>query len=92
MEPFAEKLGVGCIGGRGETPRGGVRRAREQLGAGAREIAIVGDQVFTDVLCANLAGAVSILVEPIELEPFPFFKLKRRLEKLVLRGGRKGTH
>lgn len=71
---------------------GGVRRAREQLGAGAREIAIVGDQVFTDVLCANLAGAVSILVEPIELEPFPFFKLKRRLEKLVLRGGRKGTH
>lgn len=69
-----------------------MRRAREQLGAGAREIAIVGDQVFTDVLCANLAGAVSILVEPIELEPFPFFKLKRRLEKLVLRGGRKGTH
>ncbi|MCQ4894449.1 MULTISPECIES: YqeG family HAD IIIA-type phosphatase [Anaerotruncus] len=92
VEPFAEKLGVGCIADAAKPLGGGVRRARERLGADAREIAIVGDQVFTDVLCANLAGAVSILVEPIELEPFPFFKLKRRLEKLVLRGGRKGTH
>ena len=92
VEPFAEKLGVGCIADAAKPLGGGVRRARERLGADAREIAIVGDQVFTDVLCANLAGAASILVEPIELEDFPFFKLKRRLERLVLRGGRKGTH
>lgn len=90
VEPFAEKLGMGCIASAAKPLGGGVRRARDRLGARAREIAIVGDQVFTDVLCANLAGAVSILVEPIELEPFPFFKLKRRLEQLVLRGGQKG--
>ena len=66
--------------------------ACRRMGVKRQEAVLIGDQVFTDVLCANLAGAVSILVEPIELEHFPFFKLKRRLEKLVLRGGRKGTH
>jgi predicted HAD superfamily phosphohydrolase YqeG len=33
----------------------------------------------------NLAGIVTLLVDPIEPEDGPFFKLKRRLEKPLLK-------
>ena len=46
--------------------------------------AVVGDQLFTDVLGANLAGIRSILVTNITPESGPFFRLKRRLEKWIL--------
>lgn len=55
------------------------------------ELAIVGDQIFTDVLCARLAGVTSVMVDPIELETFPFFRFKRALERLILRGGASGA-
>ena len=92
VTPFSDALGAEYVSFCLKPSPFGFLRAKIRLRARRHDILVVGDQVFTDVLCANLAGAVSILVEPIELEPFPFFKLKRRLEKLVLRGGRKGTH
>lgn len=90
VEPFAKGLGLGCIARAAKPLSGGVRRACERLGVPREGVAIVGDQIFTDVLCANLAGAVSILVEPIEPEEMLFFKIKRVLEKWVLRGFVKG--
>ena len=92
VAPFAEKYDLPFLSFSIKPLPIAYFRAIHKLGARREKAVVIGDQVFTDVLCANLAGAVSILVEPIELEPFPFFKLKRRLEKLVLRGGRKGTH
>jgi predicted HAD superfamily phosphohydrolase YqeG len=56
----------------------------ELLGAGKKETAVIGDQLFTDILCGRLAGLVPILVEPMEPEPFLFFKMKRFLEKRLL--------
>ena len=38
-----------------------------------RQTAVVGDQIFTDILGANLAGMASILVEPFQMEPFFVF-------------------
>ncbi len=90
VEPFARKLGLGCIANAAKPLGWGVKRAVKRLGVSRKGIAIVGDQIFTDVLCANLAGASSILVEPIELENLPFFKIKRRMEKIVLKNYRRG--
>lgn len=53
-------------------------RALARLGAKKSELAVVGDQIFTDVLCARLAGVTSVLVDPIELETFPFFRVQAR--------------
>lgn len=84
VKPFAEMLGLAFFP-RAKKPLGhGARRAMELLGAGKKETAVIGDQLFTDILCGRLAGLVPILVEPMELEPFFFFKLKRFLEKLLL--------
>lgn len=83
VAPFAQKLGLDFIADAAKPLGGGVARARQKLGAFSGGIALVGDQIFTDVLCANLAGIPSILVEPMQLEDSWPFKLKRWAERLV---------
>ena len=45
----------------------------------------VGDQIFTDIYGANLAGIYSILVKPMHPKEEIQIVLKRYLEKIVLR-------
>ena len=47
-------------------------------------VAMIGDQVFSDVLGANLVGAYPILVRPLSDNSLPHTKLARALERLVL--------
>ena len=70
-----------------------MRRAIRELGVEPSETAIMGDQIFTDVLGANCAGATSILVKPIHLhniwlklrhvaeQPFIYLANNRRITK-----------
>ena len=51
----------------------------------SNRIAVVGDQVFTDVLGANRAKMFSILVKPISSEDIWVTVLNRKLEKHVLK-------
>ena len=53
------------------------------------EIAVIGDQVYTDILGANACGMLSIMVQYFEAEDKFFFRLKRKLEKPVLAHYRK---
>ena len=64
---------------------GGYRRAALAMGLAPRQTAVVGDQIFTDILGANLAGMASILVEPFQMEPFFRFRFKRFLERGILK-------
>ena len=43
----------------------------ERMGVTKEQTAIIGDQVFTDVLGGNRAGVSTILVEPIRLAGNP---------------------
>ncbi len=58
-------------------------RAAALLGVPAREAAAVGDQIFTDILGANLARMQSILLVPEERERSLGFRIRRGLEKPV---------
>ncbi|MDR1384163.1 MAG: YqeG family HAD IIIA-type phosphatase [Planctomycetaceae bacterium] len=65
----------------------GCRKAMRQEHFEPRQTALIGDQVFADVMAANLAGIRSILVTPLRPEEEPFFaRMKRPLEQLVLNG------
>lgn len=63
----------------------GVNKALSKMGTKARETAIIGDQVFTDVLCGKFKNMYTILVEPINLQWAPHMKIKRVLENIVLK-------
>jgi len=61
------------------------RRALKMLGTSAEETALVGDQIFTDILGGNLAGLHTILVVPMQGKDFWGSRLiSRPLEKLIL--------
>lgn len=81
---FFQNLGIPVIYPARKPLPGGIRRALQTLGLPPREAALVGDQLFTDVLGGNLAGLFTILVEPLDPgRESPFTKLNRLLERLV---------
>jgi HAD superfamily phosphatase (TIGR01668 family) len=63
----------------------GCLRGLRQLGLPRRRVAVVGDQLFADVLAGRLAGLFTILVHPTSPEEPWFTRLKRPLERTVLR-------
>ncbi len=83
VEPFAAQYGLPCLS-RGCKPLPfGYWRAQALLGVPASRIAVVGDQVFTDVLGAGLCGMRSVLLEPVSQESGVTFRVRRVLERCV---------
>lgn len=62
------------------------RRALAALGRQPSESAMVGDQLFTDVLGARWAGLTSVLVQPLTPGRHAHTRLIRHVERLVLAG------
>lgn len=62
------------------------QRAMELMGTNADNTLFVGDQLFTDVYGANRTGLYSILVKPIHPSEEIQIVIKRRFEKIVLKG------
>lgn len=50
-----------------------------------KETVLIGDQIFTDVLAGKLAFIKTVLVEPIEPKKTNVEKIKRKLEKTILK-------
>lgn len=67
----------------------GFRRAMTALGVKPHEALSVGDQIFTDVWGAKNAGAHAFLVPPIKDRTDLFFRVKRKLEKPIIKKYRK---
>ncbi len=66
------------------------QRGLRRLGSKASETVMIGDQLFTDILGANLAGMTSILVTPLSPGKLLHTRLLRHLEARILRGGDRG--
>lgn len=77
---FAEGLDVPYIGHAGKPKTPSFVKAMERMGVTREQTAIVGDQVFTDVLGGNRAGVSAILVEPIRLAGNPGRYLRYAVE------------
>ena len=63
----------------------GLKKAMDILGLEPQYIAEIGDQVFTDVMGANRMQMFTILTDPISPEKLHVGRLKRRIEKRVLK-------
>ena len=77
---FCQKYGLDCITHSRKPFQKGIRNCLGRYGICANEAALAGDQIFTDTLGANLAGATSILVKPIDNHNF-WLKARHVLEK-----------
>ena len=86
VKPFADELGLEFVCDAGKPLPKGYHRAVKALGLERKEVASVGDQIFTDVLGCNLSGVRSIFTYPIVYETGFWFRVKRSLEKTLLHG------
>jgi uncharacterized protein len=81
----AQDLGVPCIPRARKPLPHGFRRALALLELAPHEVVVIGDQLFTDVLGARLAGLEVILVEPlVRRDPWNTRPL-RWVERVILR-------
>lgn len=85
VEAFCKRLGTYFRYDCGKPSRKCVRGFCEHFGTVPEKCAVVGDQIFTDVLCATRAGAYAVLVTPLKYKENLFFKFKRALEKPFIR-------
>jgi len=86
---IAEEIGAAWLAPAGKPSRRGLRQAMDMLGTAASATALVGDQVFTDVVGGNRLGLFTILVRPLSGRDFPATRIMRILEWFVLRRLRK---
>lgn len=78
-EIFSAALGVDYAGRAGKPFTRVLRSVIAQRGHALSETALIGDQVYTDVLCAAGGGIRSILVKPINMKN-PLLALRYCLE------------
>ncbi|MGO9107840.1 MAG: YqeG family HAD IIIA-type phosphatase [Thermoguttaceae bacterium] len=82
---FARPLGLPFVARAMKPFPMGCRRAMRQMGFRRQSTAMVGDQLFADIMAGRLAGLTTFLVEPIHPEDEPWFtRLKRRPERWLL--------
>ena len=85
VEPFAKKINLPFISlALKPLPFGYLRGARA-VGEKRRNVAIVGDQLFTDMLGGFLSGTKKILLTPILPEDKLSFIIRRKLEKIIMK-------
>ncbi len=87
VKNFAEKIDVEYFVHKALKPRAyGYLLAAKEMNLSAKEIAAIGDQIFTDVWGARRAGCFAILTKPLHSGGEGFFiAVKRILEKPFLR-------
>lgn len=81
--PFAESIGLDCVAMSLKPLPFGFARAKRKLSVKPKSVLVVGDQIFTDILGANLAGMKSALLEPQSPDNGLGISLRRRLERPI---------
>ncbi|MGQ9472857.1 MAG: YqeG family HAD IIIA-type phosphatase [Candidatus Caldatribacteriaceae bacterium] len=85
VQHFSHVLDIPGISKAQKPRRSALRNAISQMNLLYEEVAVVGDQVLTDVLGGNRLGAYTILVRPLSSNEFFFTRLVRVFEKFILR-------
>ena len=89
--PIAEKLAIKYVSFAKKPAKSGYLKASALLDIDVKKLAMIGDQIFTDVLGANRLGMVSVYVEPINKKEYWYTKWKRPIEACMLKYFQKKT-
>jgi hypothetical protein len=85
VEGVANALNMEYINFARKPSKKGFTKAKAKLNLPAENIAVIGDQIFTDVIGAKRSNMFAILVEPINKKEFWYTKWKRPIEDLIIK-------
>lgn len=83
VKTVAEKLGIEYMYFAKKPLKSGFKKVQEKLKEPSQNIAVVGDQIFTDIVGGNRCKMFTILVEPIAEKDIWITMVKRPLEKAI---------
>lgn len=65
----------------------GLRKAAKRMGVDITELAMLGDQLFSDVKAANLCGAIPVRIDPLPTKSFypHYYEWKSKREAPILK-------
>jgi len=81
----ADKAGIPFVAKAQKPRRRSFKKAMEIMGTIPGQTAVIGDQLFTDILGGNRMGMLTILVTPISSREFFATRLMRLVEAIFLR-------
>lgn len=84
IKPFKEYLEVDCAANSRKPCIKKFKMILKTFKYEENQVAIIGDQLLTDVLGGNRVGIYTILVDPIESSELIFTKINRFIEKLIM--------
>ena len=82
VNEFCADLGIGYQGHAGKPSTRGLTAAMERAGAARQETGMLGDKLLTDMLAANRAGVLALMVEPMGGAVTPWQKVLHALQAL----------
>ncbi len=85
VEQFSKKSGVMSIPKAAKPRRRSFWLAMKRMGTNHHNTAVIGDQVFTDILGGNRLQLYTILVHPIDAHEYWTTRIVRRLERHFVR-------
>lgn len=84
VKRFAKPLDIPYIPRAKKPLTAAFNKAASILNVSSGQLAVVGDQLLTDILGGNRFGAYTILVVPIVESDAPITQFNRRLEKFIM--------
>lgn len=81
VEKFAGNIGVEFVSRAFKPATKIILKKIKGIGCGEKNILFIGDQLFTDIRCANNMNIDSVLVNPVGNKTTLFIKLKRAFER-----------
>ena len=81
----AERLGIPAVSGSLKPCKKAFKKGLDILGTQPEQTAVLGDQIFTDILGAKRMGLYAILVKPMSSRELYWTRIMRRLERQLLK-------
>jgi len=89
VKEIADRVNIPFIARAKKPRRRSFRKAMALMDTKPEHTAVVGDQIFTDILGGNRLGLFTVLVSPISRKEFIGTRLVRILEKIILERNKK---
>lgn len=85
LKPFKEQLNVDCSASSKKPFSKKFLLVLSEYNYLVNEVAIIGDQILTDIVGGNKVGILTVLVNPISKKDFIYTKFNRFLEKRIIK-------
>lgn len=82
---FNKDLKLPAVHNAAKPSKAAFKKALKFLGTEPQNTAVIGDQIFTDILGGNRLGLFTILVVPQSSKEFLWTRFVRQIEKLILK-------